>query len=129
MAGQIGSSVFEQFQGAVIESSALQQPQIPSTLPHQPYVIGDQFYSHYIQAQQQQPPPQQQQTNSSVSIRQNSVNSGVSGPPHQQQPFQPGGVSQSSSVPPNGQYWKLFSFNCFLYFQKSFFFFCLSSSN
>ncbi|VDK72715.1 unnamed protein product, partial [Onchocerca ochengi] len=92
------SSVFEQFQGAVIESSALQQPQIPSTLPHQPYVIAQQQQGVF---QQQQPPPQQQQTNSSVSVRHNSLNSGVSGPSHQQQPSQPGGVSQSSSVPPN----------------------------
>ncbi|KAM3722792.1 Ataxin-2 [Dirofilaria immitis] len=102
------SSVFEQFQGAVMESSALQQPQIPSTLPHQPYVTSDQFYGHYMQAQQQQgvfqqqqPSSQQQQTNSAGSVRHNSVNSGASAVSHHQQPFQSAGVSQSSSVAPN----------------------------
>lgn len=41
-------NMFEQFQGAVVETAALQQPQLPSTLGHQPYVAGDQFYGHYI---------------------------------------------------------------------------------
>ncbi|KAK6102421.1 Ataxin 2 SM domain family protein [Brugia pahangi] len=105
-------SMFEQFQGAAVEAAALQQPQIPSTLPHQPFVAGDHFYSHYVhtqhqqgvfQQQQQQPPQsQQQQGGSAGSIRHNSVNSVTSGPSHQQhQPFQPGGTVQNNSVPPN----------------------------
>ncbi|VDK70028.1 unnamed protein product [Litomosoides sigmodontis] len=102
-------NMFEQFQGATVETAALQQSQIPSTLPHQPYVAGDQFYGHYMHSQQQQqgvfqqqqPPPQQQQAASNAgSIRHNSVNSGTNGPPsHQHQPFQPGGASQNSLVP------------------------------
>lgn len=38
--------MFEQFQGAAIESTTLQQPQISSNLPHQPYIPGDQIYGH-----------------------------------------------------------------------------------
>ncbi|VDM09650.1 unnamed protein product [Wuchereria bancrofti] len=118
-------SMFEQFQGAAVEAATLQQPQIPSTLPHQPFVAGDHFYSHYMHAQhqqgvfQQQPPQsQQQQGGSAGSIRHNSVNSVASGPPHQQhQSFQPGGTVQNTSVPPNGQCCKLFGFDYFLCFK------------
>uniref|UniRef100_A0A0R3S489 LsmAD domain-containing protein n=1 Tax=Elaeophora elaphi TaxID=1147741 RepID=A0A0R3S489_9BILA len=84
-------SMFEQFQGTAVESAALQQSQISSTLSHQPYGTGDQFYGHYMH-----------------------LNGGASGPPHQHQPFQSGGTSQNNSAPPNGQL-KLFSFSCFLF--------------
>lgn len=73
---------------------------------------------HFFLAQQQQPPPPQQQAGNAGSIRHSSVNSGVSGPLHQHQPFQPGVTSQNNSVPSNGQCWKLFGFNCISCFKK-----------